>query len=194
MITIIGNGESRKDIDIDRIRGMKVGCNGIYLHNKVDLICAMDKFWRDKISSETNIPLLSRYHNTAWQNKLELYEGKWKNTNCPYRGYCSGISALDYISSLGKNDIYLIGFDFGYKGDKVNHIYKDTKFHPPSNRPAQNETIFLRQFIQTIKRYPRVKYTWVTDSNFSLKEFILYRINKITVDEYKELAYEKIIS
>ena len=48
MITIIGNGESRKDIDIDKIPQGKVGCNGIYLYNKVDLICAMDKFWRDK--------------------------------------------------------------------------------------------------------------------------------------------------
>ena len=165
MLTIIGNGESRKDIDIDRVPSIKIGCNGIYLHNKVDYICAMDKFWRDKISKETDIPLISRYHNNAFQTYVELYDGKWTDTKCIYRGYCSGITALDFACSTFNDDMYLIGFDFGYKGECVNHIYKDTKFHPKANRAAQNEDIFLKQAIQTRKRYPRKNIIWVTDGD-----------------------------
>lgn len=165
MITIIGNGESRKDIDINKIQNIKIGCNGIYLYNKVDYICAMDKFWRNKILQETNIPLISRYHNTSFQTYVELYNGKWTNTKCYYRGYCSGITALDFACScLNDNELYLIGFDFGYTGLTVNHIYKDTKFHPKADRKAQNEDIFLKQAIETRKRYPRKNIHWVTNS------------------------------
>ena len=67
MITVIGNGESRKTINISKIKGITVGCNAIYLHEHVDYICAMDKFWRDKIEKETTIPLLSRKYNNAFQ-------------------------------------------------------------------------------------------------------------------------------
>lgn len=180
MITIIGNGESRKDIDVDKIPGIKIGCNGIYLHNNVDYICAMDKFWRNKISIESKIPLLSRKHNTLYQQFLEIFQnGQWSNTKCIHRGYCSGITALDFACScLNDGEIYLIGFDFGYNGIKVNHIYKDTQFHPNSDRKAQNENIFLRQAIQTKNRYPRKNIIWVTDSEED------FGFNTIKIKEY----------
>lgn len=181
MITIIGNGESRKNIDISKINGMKVGCNAIYLYEKVDLICAMDKFWRDKIEKETNIPLLSRKINNSFQTVLQIYDKGWYDTRCPYRGYCSGTTALDYICSKYKDDIYLIGFDFDYNGQYVNHIYKDTENHPKSNRPAQNENIFLKETLEIVKRYPTHNITWVNDSDFDIK------INTISIEEYLSL-------
>lgn len=187
MITIIGNGESRKEINIDKIQGLKVGCNGIYLHNSVDYICAMDKFWRDKIVKECSIPLISRIHNTAFQKTLELYDKSWQNTKCYYRGYCSGITALDYICTYFKDDIYMIGFDFDYEGEKVNHIYKDTPNHPKSDRPAQNENIFLNQFIETYKRYPRHKIVWVTNSKKQIKIGIK-ELPKMSINKYKKLG------
>jgi hypothetical protein len=166
--TIIGNGESRKDINIDTLKGIKLGCNGIYLHNRVDYICAMDKFWRDKISLECPIPLISRKINQASQITLQLYKNnKWTDTKCKFRGYCSGITALDFCCNdlaTREDKIYLIGFDFDYTGNKLNHIYKGTKFHPGAHRPAQSEDLFLKQCRDTIKRYPRHKIYWVTDS------------------------------
>lgn len=183
MITIIGNGESRKHIDVDKIPGIKIGCNGIYLHDRVDYICAMDKFWRTKISNETNIPLISRYHNTIYQEVLEIRQnGKWINTDCTYRGYCSGITALDFACCNFNDNIYMIGFDFGYNGDKINHIYKDTPFHPKSSRKAQNEDIFLRQAIDVKKRYPNRKIIWVTDNEND------FGFDVIKIKEYKSLC------
>ena len=168
---------------------MKVGCNGIYLYNSVDLICAMDKFWRDKIEKESNIPLLSRKYNNAFQTTLQLYNGNWEDTKCPYRGYCSGTTLLDYILYTYKQEVYMIGFDFGYSGNTVNHIYKGQKFHPPSNRPAQNENIFLNETIEMAKRYPTLKIYWVNDSDFEIK---IRNIEKISVQQYKEVAYEMV--
>lgn len=188
MITIIGNGESRKNINISNIKGITVGCNAIYLHEHVDYICAMDKFWRDKIVKESNIPLISRLHNNAFQTTLELYDGEWQNTKCHYRGYCSGISALDYMASLVRGEnIFLIGFDFDYTGDKVNHVYKDTPNHPKSDRKAQNEDIFLKQCLETVKRYPKNNFYWVNDSDFLIK---IKELKKISIKDYKMLAYK----
>lgn len=192
MFTVIGNGESRNTINISKIDGIKVGCNAIYLHEKVDYICAMDKFWRDKISKECAIPLISRFHNNSFQQMLELYKGeRWHNTDCYYRGYCSGISALDFISNKYKHeDIYLIGFDFDYKGDTVNHVYKDTKNHPNSNRPAQSEDLFLKQCLDTVKRYPKHNYFWVSDSDF-LINIGIRNFQTISINEYKQITYKK---
>ena len=189
MITVIGNGESRKTIDIDKIKGIKVGCNAIYLYNSVDYICAMDKFWRDKIVKETKTPLISRLHNNSFQTTLELYDGKWNNTDCVYRGYCSGITALDYMANTFNDDIYMIGFDFNYKGEKVNHIYKGQKFHPSANRQAQCETLFLRQFIETYKRYPKHNIIWVSDEE--LQSSFLIKIKRVSIEEYKNTAYKE---
>ena len=186
MITVIGNGESRKAIGVSKIQGLKIGCNGIYLHEQVDIICAMDKFWRDKIAKETNIPLISRFHNNTFQQMLEIYENdNWTNTNVPYRGYCSGISALDYICVNYKDDIYMIGFDFDYKGTTVNHIYKGTQFHPPADRPVQNKNIFLKEFIDTVKRYPRHNIYWVNSSTTKLPN-----IERMSISNFKKIAYE----
>lgn len=187
MITIIGNGESRKNINVDKISGMKVGCNAIYLYHNVDLICAMDKFWKDKIVKESTIPLLSRNINNAFQTTLQIYDKVWKNTNCPYRGYCSGTTALDYICYTFKDDIYLIGFDFDYTGNTVNHIYKDTAFHPKSDRPAQNENIFLQETKQIVKRYPLHKIYWVSDA-----QGCNINLNQISINEFKSKAYNKL--
>ena len=188
MITVIGNGESRKTININQIDGLRIGCNAIYLHDNVDMICAVDSFWRDKIVKESMIPLISRIHNTSFQTTLEIYKcGKWINTDCPYRGYCSGITALDYISNEVKGEeIYLIGFDFNYNGEKVNHIYKGTPNHPNADRPSQNlSDIFLKQCIETVKRYPKNKYFWVNDSDFLIK---VRGLEKVSIEEYKKRA------
>lgn len=183
MITIIGNGESRKRINIDKIPGFKIGCNGIYLYNKVDMICAMDKFWIDKIEKETSIPLISRKNNTSFQTTLQLREnGKWTNTKCLYRSYCSGITALDYMCFTHPHEtFYMIGFDFGYDGEVVNHMYKGQKFGPKIDGKAQNENIFLKQYIETLKRYPRYNIIWVNNSR---KDF---GFNRIPVREYLRL-------
>ena len=189
MITIIGNGESRKEIDINKINGIKAGCNAIYLYDKVDLLCAMDSFWRDKIIKETNIPLLSRKYNNAFQTCLQIYEKDWKDVHVPYRGYCSGTTLLDYILSTYRQDVYMIGFDFGYTGSTVNHIYKGQRFHPRADKPAQNENIFLNETIEIAKRYPTLKIYWVNDSDFEIK---IRNIEKISVQQYKEVAYEMV--
>ena len=61
----------------------------------------MDKFWRDKIEKETCIPLISRKNNNSYQTKLQLYRNKkWLDTLCPYRGYVSGTSLLDFVCTI----------------------------------------------------------------------------------------------
>ena len=72
----------------------------------------------------------------------------------------------------------MIGFDFGYNGEYVNHIYKGQKFGPRINGKAQNEDIFLKQYRETIKRYPRRNIYWVNDSINELN------LKQISIQDY----------
>lgn len=184
---IIGNGESRAPINVDDIKAFKIGCNGIYLHNKVNMLCAMDKFWRDKIEKEADVPLISRKFNNVFQRNLQIhYGGIWQECSCAYRGYVSGTTAMDYICDKAKkgDNIYLLGFDFDYTGETVNHIYKDTQYHPRSNKPAQNENIFLNEAKQIFKRYPRLNFIWVNDNGWELTQ-------TMSIEEFKEKLCSK---
>lgn len=181
---VIGNGESRKPIDISKLKGFKIGCNAIYLYETVDMVCAVDRFWINKISKECNIPLLSRYHNHMFQTHLELYSnGKWKDTDCKFRYYSSGGTAFDYIGHLCKEEdtVYLLGFDLGYKGETVDHIYKGTRFHPPATIKAQTSSKFLHEVEEVYRRYPRKHFVYVNDDDvdlpnkLSIREFLLLK-------------------
>ncbi len=185
--TIIGNGESRKSINISNIKHYTVGCNAIYLYEKnINLLCAMDKFWQKKICKETTIPLLSRFNNTQAQSCLQLFkQGSWMDTSTPYRGYCSGTTALDYIASkaLQTDLIYLIGFDFFNYTDKVNHIYKNELFHPKADRAAQNQNIFLQECLQIFKRHPLLNFVWVNSEEI-IEDWQV--TESLTIEEYQE--------
>ena len=80
--------------------------------------------------------------------------------------------------------IFLIGFDFDYRGKYVNHVYKGTENHPKENRPAQNENIFLNETLQIVNRYPKHNIIWVSDN----KDFVI-KINRITIQQYKNIVY-----
>lgn len=174
---VIGNGESRKPIDISKLEGYKIGCNGIYLHEKVDMVCAMDKFWRDKVQAETSLPCLSRC-----EYDTKYLEINGKPINIPDKGYASGTTAIDYACTKF-NEIYLIGFDIFVKTETVNHIYKDTPFHPKSTQPSVSMDMFFKQTKEILWRNFNKNFTFVGECSWcsphikviSVEEFLLNR-------------------
>jgi hypothetical protein len=52
---VIGNGESRKGIDIDSLNGPKIGCNAIYRDFSVNhLICADKRMMKEVLDAGVN--------------------------------------------------------------------------------------------------------------------------------------------
>lgn len=164
---VIGNGESRKNIDLSSLEGFKIGCNGVYLHEDVDMISAMDVFWANKITTETSHELLTRDHNISNPPYLIYYPefvATSLETKTVDKGYASGPSALDYICTEKATEddvIYILGFDIFYKMSTVNHIYKGTQFHPPTTNSFVNTDNFKQQVKEILIRNYDKNFVWV---------------------------------
>ena len=88
---VLGNGESRRGIDIDDLKklGTVFACNGVYRTHRPDFLIAVDPKMVFEIA-ETDYPM----HNKVWSNFNAQYNknkkivdhikpGMVQRTNCP---------------------------------------------------------------------------------------------------------------
>ena len=160
----IGNGPSRKDFDLNRLKasGQTYGCNALYRDFIPDFIFSVDtkmtvKMCEDKVyekcfhyapALETNRPY--------GKNKLHLIP------NNPH--WISGNQAFWTAGVHGHKNIYLIGYDFReYGKGKLNNIYQDTKNYGPRDGDSIMDG-WLKQFRDMIKMRPYVNYIVVHDN------------------------------
>ena len=65
---VIGNGESRRSINIDNLKGVKYGCNAIYRDFWTDYLFCKDK----GISNEVTFA-------GCWKDRRVLFQHRWRN-------------------------------------------------------------------------------------------------------------------
>ena len=65
---VIGNGESRKNIDISKLEGVTYGCNAIYRDYFTDFLFCKDK----GISNEVTFA-------KCWQDRRVYFQHRWRN-------------------------------------------------------------------------------------------------------------------
>lgn len=147
---VIGNGESRKNIDIFAISKnyITVGCNALHRDFIPDhLVCCDNRMVIEALSNSNDVPRIytrERYyrdHRKIAKNKNvfrlpELpYEGQQKQDQPIHWG--SGPYAILLACKLGFTEINLLGFDLYGTDNKVNNIYKDTtNYNKKTDRPV----------------------------------------------------------
>ena len=76
MILVVGNGESRKDVNINNIPMKKIGCNAIYRDYYVDhLVCVDKRMCQEAINAgfQKNSKIYTRHDWVGYfQNKRNL--------------------------------------------------------------------------------------------------------------------------
>ena len=128
---VLGNGESRKGIDIDDLkgRGTVFACNGVYRTHRPDFLVAVDPKMLFEIA-ETDYML----HNKVWSNFNAQYNKhqkvldnvKWFQ---PSLGWSSGPTALWLASDMTDYDtIYIIGFDFEGSKASINGRFQASPY------------------------------------------------------------------
>ena len=160
---IIGNGPSRKDFDLNKLKatGQTYGCNALYRDFMPDFIFSVDtkmtlSMCEDKVYEKC-------FHYTpALETNRPYGIGKLHLIpNNPH--WISGNAAFWTACVHGHKNIYLIGFDFRQYGDgKFNNIYQDTENYGPRN----DDHIFegwLKQFRDHLKMRPYCHFTIVHD-------------------------------
>jgi len=154
---VLGNGESRKGIDINDLKekGTVFACNGVFRTHQPHFLIAVDPKMILEIA-ETDYML----HNKVYSNFNAQYNKNPKILNHvqwfkPSLGWSSGPTALRMACDHGFKEIYILGFDYQglSEGDKknrfkVNNLFKDTRNYKKGNEQA---TFFGNWMNQTKK-------------------------------------------
>ena len=154
---VLGNGESRKGIDIDDLKkhGTVFACNGVYRTDKPDFLIAVDPKMVLEIAESDYLLQNKVYSNFNAQynkNPKILDHVQWFK---PSLGWSSGPTALRMACDHGFKEIYILGFDYqglseGGKNNrfKVNNLFKDSRNYKKGNEQA---TFFGNWMNQTKK-------------------------------------------
>ncbi len=155
-VLVIGNGESRKDLDLSPYLNsfITVGCNAIhrdYITNH--LVCCDQKMAQESIK------------NTNTVNSKIYTRQRWLNTNLRYLGNLNPLPDLPFAGDSKPDDdfnwgsgpyavllgchlsseVILLGFDLYSENDFVNNVYKDTNNYLKSNQSSVDPAFWIYQ-------------------------------------------------
>ena len=168
---VLGNGESRKGIDIDdlKAKGTVFACNGVYRTHRPHFLIAVDPKMIHEIA-ETDYML----HNKVWSNFNEQYRKNQKIMDFvqwfkPSLGWSSGPTALRMACEQGFKEIYILGFDYqGHKDGQrfiLNNIFGDTRNYKRKKDEATFFGNWMNQTKRVIQDYPHIKFKRVVPKN-----------------------------
>ena len=164
---VLGNGESRKGIDIDDLKkhGTVFACNGVYRTDKPDFLIAVDPKMVLEIAESDYLLQNKVYSNFNAQynkNPKILDHVQWFK---PSLGWSSGPTALRMACDHGFKEIYILGFDYQglSEGDKknrfkVNNLFKDSRNYKKGNEQATFFGNWMNQTKKCLQDYPDVKF------------------------------------
>ena len=173
---VIGNGESRKDIPIDKIKGTKVGCNAIIRDYIVDhLICVDQRMVDEVLKYNTKI-----YTRADWISKYSNFENvttvpklikqgteRWDE---PFQ-WGSGPYAVLLSAKLCKGPtVRLIGFDLHSITNTVNNVYKGTSNYDPVDKNAVDPRYWIHQISTVFDWFPKLRCKIYQKQDWTLPE------------------------
>ena len=155
---VLGNGASRKDVDLSALKnhGKVYGCNALYRDFTPDVLVATDRPISEQIQN-SGYALKSAFYTRkpiAGTGAREIPENIW--------GYSSGPVAVNLAALDGSLLIYMLGFDMGPSAAGLfNNVYADTEFYKTSAANPTYTGNWTRQILDTVKRFPAVKFVRV---------------------------------
>lgn len=171
IIFVIGNGESRRSIDLEKLRnkGTIIGCNALYRDFHPDYLVSVDDLMINEIKASNYEGDLITVSTNKRDNKRYVSDksGVIADYDKEISGWSSGGVALSYSSDkLQGNMIYLLGFDFDplKKITKYNNMYKGTNNYRDPNGVPQYTGGFLIQATEVFKKYPYSTFIWVNNN------------------------------
>jgi len=146
-ITVLGNGESRRHIDISKFTGTIIGCNAVHRDIVIDHLVCCDRRMVEEAVKNPCIKDTLIYTRKDW---LDYFYSKNQNVkllpDLPYQGddrkdqtmhWGSGPYAVLLAAQLCSKEVSLYGFDLYSKSKSVNNIYKGTNnYSSPESKPV----------------------------------------------------------
>lgn len=200
-VLVIGNGESRKDVDLTKFNTQNtIGCNALHRDFTTDhLICCDRRMAEEAVNNKNNSNTLI-YVRDNW---FHYFRKILKNKNIchlpelPFTGeakrdqpdhWGSGCYAVLLAASLGFDEIRLLGFDLYSVNNKVNNVYKGTKNYSDRNSQAVDYSYWVYQIGQVFRHHPKSKFVvfnlpgWELPAEWKLTNVEFKNIEQLTVD------------
>lgn len=190
---VVGNGESRKTVDINNYNCEKIGCNAIHRDYRVDhLICADMRMVNEALGN-TFYKKSYIYTRQDWFVRYRLEPNIKMLPELPYKGtqrwddpfhWGSGPYAVLLGAMLTKNQtVKMLGFDLYGIDNKINNVYKDTENYKKSASRAVDPIYWIYQIAKVFECYPNTifkiynKEDWILPEQWKKSNVILDKIS-----------------
>ena len=188
---VIGNGESRKFLDLSQINRNKVACNAAHRDLKVDhLVCVDRKTLEEAVSEHNRI-----YTRTQWLGRYKDHNNVFPVPDLPYSGiqrwddawhWGSGPYAILLAAQLTTiNRVDVVGFDLYSKNNRVNNVYKGTKNYAAENKAAVDPRYWIYQISKVFEIYNNTEFVihqpedWEQPTSWKKSNVFVDRVNML---------------
>jgi len=160
---VIGNGESRKGLDLNKYSGIKVGCNAIFRDHYVNHLICCDRRMVEEAQKERNYGAI--YTRPDWRDQFKLcglvpelpYKGDTKLDD-PFQ-WGSGPYAVLLGATISARfspepEIHMVGFDLDSESNTVNNIYKGTENYDDAEASPVDPSYWIYQINKVFENFP----------------------------------------
>lgn len=166
-IWVIGNGESRKNVNLKSLSGAVIGCNAIHRDHVCDSVVAVDRRMVIEILNNPlyqNVPIYTRPN---WIDNFKANKNVRTVPELPYKGnarwddpwhWNSGPFAVLLACIQNPVTVNLLGFDLYGIDQKVNNLYKNTKNYDKENHHAIDNSHWLHQLYKLFEHFSNIKF------------------------------------
>ncbi len=184
---VIGNGESRRSLDLSSVKTTTYGCNAIHRDLIVDHLICVDSRMVVEALENPNINKSVIYTRKNWITQFSNFKNVKLVPWLPYQGtlrmddpwhWGSGPYAV-LLAATNHDEIDLIGFDLYSENGLVNNVYKDTKNYLASTKPKVDPSYWVYQISRVFECNPKKTFKIYNDGKWQLpREWNLPNVSK----------------
>jgi hypothetical protein len=199
-VVVVGNGESRKKIDLTVLSKPIIGCNAIHRDIITDhLVCCDRRMVQEAIKNpQTSNSLI--YVRLDWYRyfrKTLKYKNIRPLPSIPYQGngradrpihWGSGSYAILLAATLGFTSINILGFDLYGVNGRVNNVYKDTENYSASSKSSVDYSYWIYQISRVFELFPQTQFHVYNTPNWIIPELWMRpNVKKINIGLVNQL-------
>lgn len=198
-VLVIGNGESRRHIDLKKYTNLvtTVGCNALHRDVTVDhLVCCDQRMLREALdnpkSVDSQIHVREEWYHTF--RKLMKHKNIRQLPDIPFvsagrvdqsRNWGSGTYAQLIASCLPCEKIYMLGFDLYGNGNSTNNVYKDSNNYAAKNSQSVDPAYWIYQSGKIFNHYSNKKFIVINHHHWIMPDSWKYsNVEFLDIDKF----------
>jgi hypothetical protein len=185
---VIGNGESRRDIDLSLIEDVKIGCNAVHRDMHVDhIVCVDTKPLKEALAANLQRTTVWTRPEYILNNKAIPLPDTLPGNQRPdqARNWGSGPYAV-LIAAMLSDNIQMIGFDLYSKDKLINNIYKGTDNYSSIDSHAVDPNYWIYQISRIMQTFNDKYFIVYNKSQWQLPlQWQLDNVSFKTLDTFK---------